>query len=95
MFRSALLVLVLGGVATADPCPPITAPPPVAATAAPTPQDLARLYIAVGTHLKEHGDQSLWQRFRLIQIQDAMLVAERRIATAETLEQIDRALALL
>ncbi len=65
---------------------------PVHISTEPSSEQVAHLYVEVGTHLKDHPSDALWSRFRRIRIQDALATQENRSETALRLVEIDRSL---
>jgi serine/threonine-protein kinase len=66
----------------------VATPPAVDESAAA----VAARYHAVGNALHAHGTDALWQRYRRIQLGEAMATAESRHAALATLDAIERAL---
>jgi len=76
--------------AVAPLSPPAAQPPAAQAppTTTPTQTDITTRYKQVGMLLKQHSDDSLWQRYRWIRLGDCLMTPEQRSECARMLDQI-------
>lgn len=97
LYCGVLAVLLLGGVASAQPKRPVAKAAVAKKTPAPTVNAVMTTYQRIGRDIiqlqKFRGTEctlELWKTFRTIKLDEATATAESRIATAATLHQLQQ-----